>query len=313
MTFQSNVPLARFTTFRIGGPAKLFAEASNAIELAECYERAQKDGLPVFVFSGGSNILFSDDGFFGLVVRLIDGGLQIHSGSRMSVGAGKSLSEAVLFACESGLSGIEKLSGIPGSVGGAVRGNAGAFGVEIGDRIISVKTLHTETGMVREYSQAECGFGYRFSMFKSRPEYVILSAELQLFPTMNSGVLLSEAQEIRDKREEKHPQEVFCAGSFFVNPIVDDEALRREFAKDSGKQPKDERLPAGWLIDQAGLRGKAIGHAKMSEIHPNYLINTGGATAEDVITLASIVKQRVRDEFGVQLKEEVQLVGFGKR
>lgn len=311
MTFQSNVPLAQFTTFKIGGKALLYAEASNAIELTECYERAQKDGLPVFVFSGGSNILFSDDGFPGLVVRLTDGGLQLHSNGRMSVGAGKTLSETVLAACEAGLSGLENLSGIPGSVGGAVRGNAGAFGTEIGDRIVSVKALHSETGMVKEYRQAECGFGYRSSLFKLHPEHIVLSAEFQLLPAMNPGSLLSEAQEIRDRREEKHPQDVFCAGSFFMNPVVKDEELRREFSKDSGKQPKDEKLPAGWLIDQVGLRGKIIGHAKISEIHPNYLINTGGATAEDVITLASIVKQRVRDGLGVQLKEEVQLVGFG--
>ncbi len=313
MTFRSNVPLAQYTTFKIGGPAKLFAEVSNAIELAECYERAQKENLPVFVFSGGSNILFSDSGFSGLVVRLTDGGFQTHSGGRVSVGAGRTLAETVLAVCEAGLSGLESLSGIPGSIGGAVRGNAGAFGVEIGDRVVSVKALHPESGMVKEYAQAECAFGYRSSLFKLHPEYIVLSAELQLLPVMNPGALLSEAQEIRDKREEKHPQDVFCAGSFFMNPIVKDMELRREFAKDSGKEPKDEKLPAGWLIDSVGLRGKIIGHAKISEIHPNYLINTGGATAEDVVTLASIVKQRVRDELGVQLQEEVQFVGFGKK
>jgi UDP-N-acetylmuramate dehydrogenase len=230
----------------------------------------------------------------------------------VSVGAGRTLAEIVLAVCEAGLSGLESLSGIPGSIGGAVRGNAGAFGVEIGDRIVSVKTLHPESGMVKEYTQAECVFGYRSSFFKLHPEYIVLSVEFQLFPAMNPGALLSEAQEIRDKREEKHPQDVFCAGSFFINPIVKDMKLRREFAKDLGKEPKDEKLPAGWLIDAVGLRGKIIGHAKISEIHPNYLINTGGATAEDVVTLASIVKQRVRDELGVQLQEEVQLVGFGR-
>lgn len=313
MTFQSNVPLAQYTTFKIGGSAKLFAEASNAVELVECYERAQQEHLPIFVFSGGSNILFSDRGFSGLVVRLIDGGLQIHSNGRVSVGAGRTLSETVLATCEAGFSGLEKLSGIPGSVGGAIRGNAGAFGAEIGDRIVSVKALHPETGTVKEYAQAECLFGYRSSFFKLHPEYIVLSAELQLSPTLNPGTLLSEVQEIRDKREEKHPQDVFCAGSFFMNPIVKNEDLRREFTKDSGKAPKDEKLPAGWLIDSVGLRGKMIGHAKLSEIHPNYLINTGGATAEDVVTLVSIVKQRVRDELGVQLQEEVQFVGFGRK
>lgn len=311
MIFRKDEPLAQYTTFKIGGAAKLFAEASNAIELAECYERAQEEHLPVFVFSGGSNILFSDNGFPGLVVRVVDGGLQMQQSGRLSVGAGRSLSETVVAACEAGFSGLENLSGIPGSVGGAVRGNAGAFGTEIGDRVVSVKALHSETGVVKEYSRSECAFGYRMSFFKLHPEYIVLSVEIQLSPSTAPDSLLLLAQEIRDKREERHPQEVFCAGSFFMNPVVNDERLRKEFAHDTGKEPKDEKLPAGWLIDSVGLRGKMIGHAKISEIHPNYLINTGGATAEDVITLASIVKQRVRDELGVQLQEEVQFVGFG--
>lgn len=311
MTFQSNIPLARFTTFKIGGPAKLYAEASDAIELAEAYERAAKDNLPVFVFSGGSNILFSDNGFPGLVVRLTDGGFNVGDEGRLSVGAGHPLSETVNAACRAGLSGMECLAGIPGSVGGAVRGNAGAFGVEIGDLVSSVKTFHRETGMMKEFAQAECAFGYRTSFFKTHPEYIILSAELQLTPRVDPVSLLQEARETEEKREEKHPQDVFCAGSFFMNPVVRDERLRDEFRKDSGKEPKDDKLPAGWLIDSVGLRGKVVGHAKVSEQHPNYLINTGEATAEDVLMLASIVKQKVRDELGVQLQEEVQLVGFG--
>lgn len=312
MTFRSHVSLAQYTTFRIGGKAFLFAEAANAIDLAECYERAARDNLPVFVFSGGSNVLFSDNGFPGLVVRLTDGGMHVGDNGRISAGAGRPLAELVCAANDAGLSGLENLAGIPGSVGGAVRGNAGAFGAEIGDKVLSVKAFHVESGMVKEYRQTECAFGYRQSFFKSHPKHIILSAEFQLTPSVHPERLLEKSQEIRELREEKHPQDVFSAGSFFMNPIVRDEKLRDEFHKDSGKEPKDDKLPAGWLIDQVGLRGKTIGHAKVSEAHPNYIINTGGATAEDVLTLASIVKQKVRDEVGVMLTQEVQLVGFGQ-
>lgn len=311
MIFRSHVPLAQYTTFKIGGKARLFAEVTSAIELAECYERAAKDRLPVFVFSGGSNVLFSDRGYPGLVVRLVDGGMRVGENGRISAGAGRDLSELVVSAGKAGLAGLENLAGIPGSVGGAIRGNAGAFGTEIGDMVLSVKAFHVESGMVKEYTRAECAFAYRQSFFKGHPKYIVLSAEFRLTSSADPARLAERAQEIRALREKKHPQDVFCAGSFFMNPIVRDEKLREEFRKDSGKEPKDDKLPAGWLIDHVGLRGKTIGHAKVSEAHPNYIINTGGATAEEVLTLASIVKQRVRDEARVMLTQEVQLVGFG--
>lgn len=313
MTFKSNISLAQYTTFRIGGKARLFADVGNAMELAECYERAQKDSLPVFVFSGGSNIVFSDRGFSGLVIRMTDGGLQVdEKKGRISVGAGRPLGVLVERANKTGLAGLENLAGIPGSVGGAIRGNAGAFGVEIGDSVLSVKAFHSESGMVREFHKEECVFSYRQSFFKTHPEYIIVSAEFRLTPTNHPDRLKEASREIVALREAKHPQEVFCAGSFFMNPIVENEKLHEEFRKDTGKESKSKRLPAGWLIDHVGLRGKMIGHAKVSEAHPNYLINTGGATAEEILTLASIIKQRVRDEAGVMLATEVQLIGFGE-
>ena len=305
------MPLAPFTTFKIGGPAKLYAEVSDMSEVALGFERAEKDRLPVYVFSGGSNILFSDEGFPGLVMRISDGGFRILDGGRVSVGAGRSLDEVVLACCQAGLSGMERLAGIPGSVGGAVRGNAGAFGVAAGDAALSVKALDRKTGMMKEYRREDCDFGYRMSLFKKHPELVIMSVDFKLDVGGDPSALLSSVRETRLKRETKHPQDMFCAGSFFMNPIVTDERLREEFLRDSGKPAKDERLPAGWLIDQVGFRGKTIGNAKVSDRHPNYIVNTGGATAEDILTLVSIVKQRVRDELGVQLQEEVQMVGFG--
>lgn len=309
MVMQENVPLAPFTTFKIGGPAKYYCEASSPAQLTEAFVFAEENKIPIYVLGGGSNVLFSDNGFPGLVVRVVDGGMKV-SGQKILAGGGESLLNVVTFAKDSSLQGIEKLAGIPGSFGGAVRGNAGAFGTEIGDVILSVKALDRITGLVREYDKSECRFSYRESVFKKNPNLVILSAEMKL----ESGEKEDLEHIMRDtmaKREAKHPQDAKCAGSFFMNPFVTDEELLLEFKKDTGMSSKDGKLPAGWLIDHVGLRGKKIGGAMMSEKHPNYLLNTGTATALDVITLASLVKTRVRDELGIKLQEEVQYVGFG--
>jgi len=311
MEFKENEILAHHTTFRIGGPARYFAEASTVTDLAEAMEWAERENLPVYVFSGGSNVLFSDRGFHGIVVRIAVSGMNIRPDGSVSVGAGEIFSDLAAACCSAGLSGFERLSGIPGSVGGAVRGNAGAFGTDTGSLVSAVKTFDRMTGEVRERPREECAFGYRNSLFKENPDLVILSVEFRLSPGHDADRLRAVAAETMATREEKHPQDVFCAGSFFMNPVVSDQKLRAEFEKDAGRPAKDERLPAGWLIDQAGLRGKVIGYAKVSEMHPNYILNTGGATAEDVLTLVSIVKQKIRDELGVQMQPEVQFVGFG--
>lgn len=305
---KKNVPLAPLTTFHIGGTADYFVETSGALELAEAIEYAEKHDLPFFIFGGGSNLLFSDKGFSGMVIRMTDGGIQV-SGEKILCGAGVSLFDVVRAARDSGLAGIERLAGIPGSFGGAIRGNAGAFGTEISDVVTSVKGYVKDTGMVKEYKREECEFSYRMSMFKKHPHLIILSAEIKLVLGEKDvlGKIMDDTIKIR---ESKHPQAALCAGSFFMNPIVTNGKLRKEFEKDMNMIPKDDKLPASWLIDHVGLRGKKIGGAMISDKHANYLINTGNATAEDVITLASLVKTRVRDELRVQLREEVQLVGF---
>lgn len=219
------------------------------------------------------------------------------------------LFDVVWAAKNASLQGIEKMAGIPGSFGGAVRGNAGAFGTEIGGVVTSVKTLNRFSGMVQEYSREECLFGYRNSIFKKDPNLIVLSAEIKLTP--GDDVELERIiKETVATRESKHPQDAKCAGSFFMNPVVSDERLLQEFTKDTGNVSKDGKLPAGWLIDHVGLRGKKIGGAQVSPFHPNYLINTGDATAHDVVMLASLVKTKVRDELRVRLQEEVQFVGF---
>lgn len=308
-TLREHVPLAPLTTFKVGGKARYYSEASGALELAEAYDYAEKHKLPLFVMGGGSNVLFSDQGFSGMVVRIVDGGIRVDN-DRITSGAGVPLFNVVWAAKDAELVGIEKLAGIPGSFGGAVRGNAGAFGVEIGNVITVVKALDRHTGMVHEYHQSECQFSYRSSLFKRKPNLVILSAEIRLVSGGNKGELERLIKETVATREAKHPQDAKCAGSFFMNPLVHDEHLLKEFEKDTGNKPKDGKLPAGWLIDHVGLRGKEIGGAQVSPKHPNYLLNTGTATAEDIVTLASLIKTKVRDELHVKLQEEVQYVGF---
>lgn len=308
LTLRENVSLAPFTTFKIGGKARYYGEVSGTIELAEMFDYAEKHKLPLYVLGGGSNTLFSDKGFPGIVVRVMNGGVKILE-QKMAIGAGIPLLDVVLAAKDASLQGIEKLAGIPGSFGGAIRGNAGAFGAEIGTFVTSVKALDRSTGMVHEYNREECGFGYRTSLFKKQPHLVVLSAEIKLLPG-DIVVLDRVIKETIATREAKHPQAALCAGSFFMNPVVEDEQLLEEFKKDTGNPSKDGKLPAGWLIDHVGLRGKKIGGAQVSERHPNYLVNTGNATAEDILMLASLVKTRVRDELQVRLQEEVQCVGF---
>lgn len=307
-TVQRNISLAPLTTFHVGGKADYFTITTGALELAEAIEYAEEHKLPVFIFSGGSNVIFSDKGFAGMVIQMRNGGIKV-SGEMIFCGAGVALLDVVSTACDAGLAGIERLAGIPGSFGGAVRGNAGAFGTEIGSVISSVKAYAKDMGMVKEYNREMCEFEYRTSIFKKNPHLIIISAEIKLV-SGDKDVLVRVANETIATREAKHPQAARCAGSFFMNPVVKNEKLREEFKKDTGVTPKDEKLPAGWLIDYVGLRGKKIGGAKVSDQHPNYLVNQDDATAEEIIMLASLVKTRVRDELRVQLKEEVQYVGF---
>ena len=301
-------PLSRHTSFGIGGPADMFVEVAGPLEIAESIELALREKVPYFVIGGGTNILFADAGYRGLVIKIADGGIAVR-GPVIEAGAGISLKRITETARDQSLAGMANLAGIPGSLGGAVRGNAGAFGTEIGGLVRSVKVFNKDTGMVRELSTEACGFAYRESLFKKQVELIILSAEILLTPG-DKGIISSEMERIIALRESKHAQSAKCAGSFFMNPVVKDEKLREEFTRDTGAPPKDEKLPAGWLIDHVGLRGKHVGGARVSDQHPNYIINTGGATAEDVIILVSLFKRRVRDDLRVQLKEEVQMVGF---
>ena len=305
---QENIPLAPFTTFKIGGPARYFVEVSSEDELREAVYYAKKNNLAIFILGGGSNILVSDDGFNGLVIRIQDIRYQIQD-TILLCGAGLLLSQAVKLAAENSLTGLEWAIGIPGSTGGAIRGNAGAYGGCIGDSIENIKVIEISKDLrLKTISGQECKFSYRNSLFKEQKDLIILSAVLKL-QKGEKDKIESKMKEIIEKRTGKLPQEP-SPGSFFKNPIVRNPTLIERFEKDCNTKCKDNKLPAAWLIEEEGMKGKKIGSIMVSEKHANFVVNTGGGKAQDVVILASYIKQQVRDRLDVSLQEEIQYVGF---
>jgi UDP-N-acetylmuramate dehydrogenase len=324
LTIQKNIPLAPLTTFKIGGPAKFFAEVRNEAELLEALDFAKENSLEIFMLGGGSNILFSDKGFDGLIIKIQEARDKIQKGIKITektikCWAGENLSSIVNFAKENNLSGMEWAAGIPGTVGGAVRGNAGAPWGCMADSIESVRAVNLENKKIIDYSFDDCKFAYRDSIFKSNKDFIIISVILKL-QKGERDMIEKKMQEILETRS-KHQPRGLSSGSFFQNPVVSDEKLIAEFEKDTGKKIgenkslyKQERgevkLPAGWLIEEAGFKGKKIGGVMVSEKHANFFINDGTATAEDVVILAGIIKQKLREGYDVQIKEEIMYVGF---
>jgi len=318
LNIQKNIPLAPLTTFKIGGPAKFFCEVASEEELIEAVEYAKDNKLAIFVLGGGSNILVSDEGFDGLVIRIQDTIHKIQD-TKLECGAGLFLSEAVKLAKENSLSGLEWAAGIPGTIGGAVRGNAGAYGFDMNSIVSNVKVLvidSEENGSGKEiqsskfktFTNKECNFDYRGSVFKENKNLIILSCVLELRKG-DQAEIGGKMRDIVKKRMEKIPKDP-SPGSFFQNPTVQDGELIKKFERDTGCVCRNKKIPAGWLIDEAGLRGKKMGGVAVSEKHGNFVINLGAGKAQDVVMLASLIKMKIRDEFGVQLKEEIQYVGF---
>jgi len=207
------------------------------------------------------------------------------------------------------LSGMEWAAGIPGTLGGAVRGNARAFGDDMASVTESVEFLDVSNMQIKNFKKEQCEFNYWGSIFKKDPNLIVLSAKIKL-QSGNKEEIAQKNREIINKRINAQPQGSPSAGSFFLNPVVTDEKLRKEFEQEKGIKCIDGKIPAGWLIDQIGFRGKKVGGAMISEKHGNFLVNAGGATAEDIIMLSSIIKQKIRQKFNIQLESEVKLVGF---
>ncbi|MDZ4227036.1 MAG: UDP-N-acetylmuramate dehydrogenase [Patescibacteria group bacterium] len=305
MDIRQNVPLAPMTTFGIGGTARYLAEVRTETEILKALEWARAKGVRTVMLSGGSNVLVPDNGLDVLVVHVGEGKSALIDNDLVA-DAGCNLLTLIRSSAESGVGGWEKVAGIPGSIGGAVRGNAGAFGTEIKDVAVKVRALNAETVDVREMDNAECDFSYRHSFFKDNPEWIITKVTVSLRPT-DTAMSMRLIDETIHERERRHLQNVKAAGSFFMNPVAPPEVVAM-FEKEKGVRSREGRVPAGWLIEKAGMKGVKVGGAVASLRHPNYIVNTGGATAQDVDNLAKRIKEQVLKHFGVDLAEEAALL-----
>ncbi len=280
-----NEPLAKYTTFNVGGPAKYFLTTNDATLIQRAVQLAVGAGLPFAALGGGSNTLVSDQGFPGLIIQLASQRCEVSVDGEIDADAGVTLSRVIRAAIGKGFGGLEFAVGIPGSFGGALAGNAGTGGVGVAE-LATVVTYLNAQGKLQESTRQELDVSYRYTRFKYSQD-IILSGKLQLtaVPPNEIQARMKTALE----RRSWQPKGAWCAGCVFKNPVGNH---------------------AGKLIETAGLKGKKIGGAMVSTDHANFVVNTGTATAEDIIILISYIKQQVRDQFGVQLEEEVRYLGF---
>jgi UDP-N-acetylmuramate dehydrogenase len=305
LDFKQDVVLAPLTTFEIGGPAKYLVDVRSEEEILEALQWAKDKGVKAVILGGGSNVLVPDEGLDALVIRIV-GDLCSMAEGLVDTWSGTNLLFLIQTVGQQGWGGWEKLAGIPGTIGGAVRGNAGAFGPEIKDFVTNIRALNAETGEVKEFSNAECDFSYRHSFFKDHPEWIITRVvmRLNLIDPAESKRL---ADETIAEREKRHLQNVKAAGSYFMNPKASVEIVAM-FEQEKGVKSRENRVPAGWLIERSGMKGATVGGAIASLQHPNYIVNQGNATAEDVRKLAEQVKKKVESLCGVQLQEEAAIL-----
>lgn len=312
MKIQNNILLKDYTTYKIGGPAKYFARIGNLDELREAFKIVKKENLPFFVLGGGSNSLISDNGFNGLVILMENNELKKYS-NKLHIGAGLNWQDAITASTEYDLKGLEWGEGIPGMVGGAIRGNAGAFGGEVKDVIESIKTYDPVNDIVKEYHNSEAGFSYRNSIFKNKAyKEVIISGVFNLSIGKEKDIMRKRNQ-YRLYRFENHPQEPSC-GSVFQN-IKDKKFMQHYLEMHSEIREQFiknwlYKIPAAYFVAEAGLSGFQMGKAQVSPKHTNFIINTGGAEADEIARLISFIKSRVHERFGFILKEEVQYIGW---
>jgi UDP-N-acetylmuramate dehydrogenase len=304
LTVSAHTPLARYTRFGIGGPADLFAETRHEQAFLAAVAAARESGTPVCVTGGGTNLIVSDEGFRGLVLRYSEDTLRA-DGSRIAAGAGAVLQDLVDFANRHGLKGLETLAGIPGWVGAAVYGNAGAYGHSIAERVAAVRFF--DGLAVRVFDNRQCEFRYRESIFKHHKDWIVFQVELALDAA--SAVELQQiSADILKVRNEKFPPTMKCAGSIFKNFLLRElppamAALLPAAAVREGK------IPAAWFLEQVGAKGMQLGDIHVAAYHANLIYNAGQGTARDLCALIAELKRRVRERFGIEVEEEVQYVG----
>ena len=333
--------LSSFTTLRVGGPARKIVHAHSEAELIEFVKAADSAKELILILGGGSNLLISDAGFAGTVIRVESKGNALDynacSGGLIEVSAGEDWDKFVEISIEKGFADLESLSGIPGTVGGAPIQNIGAYGHEISETIARVKTYDRSKGKVKTFTNTECKFSYRNSIFKEQPgRYVILTVTFQLRKGAQSlpityaelakqlSVNIGDQVEVAKVREAvlklraskgmliNLENEIYSAGSFFVNPILSKSAAD-QLPADAPRWPQNDgkvKTSAAWLMEHSGvIKGEKLAGAQISDKHVLALTNSGGATAEDIVELAKRARKKVYEKFGIKLEAEVQLVG----
>lgn len=305
---KENVSLKNYTSFKIGGPAKYLAIVNNEDTLIKLLKFAKEGSIKYLIIGKGSNLLVSDKGFDGLVIILKFDKLNF-DGTKIEVSPDILLGKVIGSSVSQNLAGLEFATGIPGTVGGAVVGNAGAYGGEMADVIEKVEVLDENLDK-KTLTKDELNFSYRNSIIKNS-NTIVLNIFLEL-KKGNKQESLELMKKYAQDRFDKHPPDP-SAGSTFKNVELTDEVIKTLESKkyDIPKQFYEyKKIPAAWLIDQIGLKGKQIGGAQISNKHANHLVNTGEAKADDVVQLISMVKTKIRDELGIQLEEEVRYIGF---
>ncbi len=311
LSIQKNVRIDSLSTFRIGGSAKYFFEAKNKKELTEAILWAKEKNIPYFVLGGGSNILVSDHGFNGLLIKVPSKNIEIKGNESgiVEVDAGMLLSKLIIFSLKQGLSGLEYFVGIPGTVGGAIYGNAGwpRNGKNIGE-ILRKVTLLMPDGKIIEKQADWFEFAYRGSRLKDidSRKIIILSAELEL-KLGNKNEILQTQKEVLNIRKKGIPQG-YSAGCIFKNIKIKANESLSLYLKERLPSAFVEKktIPAGWLIDQCGLKGYKIGGAQISEQHANFIININKAKAQDVQSLIEIIQRKVKKKFNINLSLEIE-------
>jgi UDP-N-acetylmuramate dehydrogenase len=348
MVLQENVPLAPLTTLKVGGPARFFVEAKSIPEVSEAVAVSHSRALPLFVFGGGSNLVVSDAGWPGLVLKVGITGIN-HSHERDRVvfeaGAGEDWDSFVGLAVSRKCAGIECLSGIPGSVGGTPVQNVGAYGQEVSETIENVLVLDLKDGQLHEFCKEACGFSYRTSIFNTteRERYIILRVDYALTPGgqphlqyadlkryfagWNLPPTLADTRDaVRKIRASKGmlitPGDDDCrsAGSFFKNPVLSDQQYQELAARAAGKNLQipaypaleaQKKISAAWLVEHSGFsKGYTSGRVGISRKHALAIVNRGDATAAEVLAFKDHIQQRVEDIWGIRLQPEPVFVGF---
>ena len=299
-----NASLASHTRFEIGGPAQALLDADDETALVSAWRVLDETGWRRAVIGGGTNLIVDDQGFAGAVLRYTAKKIEF-DGDVVHVDAGAMLQDLVDGSIGRGLRGLETMTGIPGWVGGAIYGNAGAYGRSIHQMVESVRFF--DGAIIREIENAGCDFSYRESIFKRHKDWIVVSATLRLVPGQTTE-LQATADGILKIRNEKYPPTMRCAGSIFKNLLLSNlpEAVR---ARVPDNVIREGKVPSAYFLEQAGAKGMSNGPIRVAGYHANLIYNTGGGAANQVRAIITELKTRVRAQYGIDLEEEVQCVG----